>query len=412
LFIVLGLILEILAMVVYSQMFDQLISDLALPLISGTEWEVFFLVGGVFLIFGAFPLLVAASTDFGSFIHRTRIIWIVGIIVSLITVILSFLVNNNVGVLDSETLMNIEWEAFFLFGSLFLVFLTVLLASSQEFNETLRKIKILWILLLIVGVLVVLVSFAALGLGMEVWDFYYMYGSIISFFAIIPIASILYFETSEISGDFQAMDVSTDSFLDLKTTPTEMNAYLEILSKNESNLIGEFKDALRANKFRPRVYESLVKHYEGRIKSYKAKIGSLQKTSVASAVEEDKVGSLFDSVLGEPTKAKAPSVPSTPPPSTGAKPAQIPSTPPPPPPSTSAPPPPAPSISAPPSTPPIPPASTPSPTPPSESSVLSAGKPSESPLDLIADARSTSIAELRGEMLKELRRLREIFKEE
>ncbi|MHA1969586.1 MAG: hypothetical protein ACW964_17535 [Candidatus Hodarchaeales archaeon] len=36
----------------------------------------------------------------------------------------------------------------------------------------------------------------------------------------------------------------------------------------------------------------------------------------------------------------------------------------------------------------------------------------QSPLDLIADARSTSIAELRGEMLKELRRLREIFKEE
>jgi len=50
-------------------------------------------------------------------------------------------------------------------------------------------------------------------------------------------------------------------------------------------------------------------------------------------------------------------------------------------------------------------------TPPPTPGTISEKSP-QSPLDLIADARSTSIAELRGEMLKELRRLREIFKEE
>ncbi|MFX0204427.1 MAG: hypothetical protein ACFFDT_00450, partial [Candidatus Hodarchaeota archaeon] len=82
----------------------------------------------------------------------------------------------------------------------------------------------------------------------------------------------------------------------------------------------------------------------------------------------------------------------------------------------------------PPSAPPVPPSQTPPipsstgapPAPPSASlgvppppsPGVTPSQPSESPLDLIADARSTSIAELRGEMLKELRRLREIFKEE
>jgi hypothetical protein len=232
-----------------------------------------------------------------------------------------------------------------------------------------------------------------------------MYGAILSFFAIIPITSILYFETEEISGDFQASAISTDSFLDLKTTPTEMRTYLEILTKNEEKLIDQFKEALRDDKFRPRVFESLVKHYEGRIKSYKSKAANLQKTSSVSA-QEDKVGSLFESVLGETPATKAPSAPSTPPPPPKSKPAPAPSAPPPPPSSSMPSPPP----SVPPSTPP--PMPSPSPPPAPDASMLPPGTPSDSPLDLIADARSTSIAELRGEMLKELRRLREIFKEE
>jgi hypothetical protein len=225
----------------------------------------------------------------------------------------------------------------------------------------------------------------------------FMFGGAFSFLFIIFITSILYFETEEVSGDFQTSDVSTDSFLDLKTTPTEMVTYLEILSKNENDLINQFKEAVRDDKFRPRVYESLVKHYEGRIKSYKTKIGTLRKAKPGTP-EADKVGALFDSVLGEaPSTKPAPKAPVV-----KSKPVGLPSSPPPPPSTPAVAPPPMPTST------PVPP----TPTPAIPEPTMPTGQPSDSPLDLIADARSTSIAELRGEMLKELRRLREIFKEE
>jgi hypothetical protein len=226
------------------------------------------------------------------------------------------------------------------------------------------------------------------------WDIILMFGAVFSFVSIIFMTSVLYFETEEVSGDFQTSDVSTDSFLDLKTTPTEMVTYLEILSNNESNLINQFKEAVRDDKFRPRVYESLVKHYEGRIKSYKTKIGSLRKAKPGTP-QADKVGALFDSVLGETPTAKP--IPKTP--TVESKPVGLPTSPPPPP-------------STPPVAPPIPTVSIPPPSPTIPEPAMPSGQTGDSPLDLIADARSTSIAELRGEMLKELRRLREIFKEE
>ncbi len=243
-----------------------------------------------------------------------------------------------------------------------------------------------------------------------------MYGVTLSFFSLILIISFLYFQTEEISGDFQSSDIQAESFLDLKTTPSEMVAYLEILSKNEAKLVNQFKEAVRDDKFRPRVYESLVKHYEGRLKSYKLKIGSLKKASPGTP-QADKVGALFDSVLGEPpAKVETPEAPS-PVPVPKPTSAKIPSTPPPPPSAPPTPPASTPSPSIPPPTPATsipapPPSSITPPTPPSGEAILPQDKLTDSPLDLIADARSTSIAELRGEMLKELRRLREIFKEE
>jgi hypothetical protein len=408
--ITIGLVLEIFSMLVI----DPEIADLlaSIPLIGGTAWDVLFLSGGIFLILGLFPLLMSASHGFRNFLDTTRLLWLIALIVGFVLVIISLLIS--IEILDRSILLDTEWYVIYSFGSLLLISSAAFLSSSRKFSGVLEKLRILWILTLFVGFLMVLTSFMlVLASSVEVqdlfnlsnqtytffgysWDIMFMYGAVFSFISMVFITSVLYFETEEVSGDFQTSGVSTDSFLDLKTTPTEMVTYLEILSKNESNLINQFKEAVRDDKFRPRVYESLVKHYEGRIKSYKTKVGSLRKAKPGTAPEADKVGALFDSVLGEtPSPKPVPKAPTV-----ESKPVGLPTAPPPPP-------------STPPVTPPpMPTASVPVPSPSIPEPVMPTGQASDSPLDLIADARSTSIAELRGEMLKELRRLREIFKEE
>ena len=407
--IILGLVLEILSMMVYGHYIDDLIE--AIPLVGGTSWDVLFLTGGLILILGLFPLLISASHGFRNFLDSTRLIWLIAVIIGVVLVLISLSIG--IDILEPSILLDTEWQVVYSFGSLLLLSAAAFLSSSRKFSGVLDKLKILWILTLFIGFLMVLMSFILiLSSSTEVqeifnlanqtytfigysWDIMFMYGAVFSFLALSFITSVLYFETEEVSGDFQTSDVSTDSFLDLKTTPTEMVTYLEILSKNESNLINQFKEAVRDDKFRPRVYESLVKHYEGRIKSYKTKIGSLRKAKPGTA-QADKVGALFDSVLGEtPAPKPTPKAPIV-----ESKPLGLPTTPPPPP-------------STPPVTPPpMPSASIPPPSPTVPAPAMPTAQPGDSPLDLIADARSTSIAELRGEMLKELRRLREIFKEE
>ncbi len=406
--IVIGLILEIASMLAYGHYIDDLLTTI--PLIGGTSWDVLFLSGGIFLILGVFPLLISASHGFRNFLDNTRLLWLIGFVFGFVVVILSLLIG--IEILDPIP-ADTEWYVIYSFGSLLLLSTAAFLSSSRKFSGVLDKLKLIWFLTLLIGFFMVLMSFIlVLSSSSQVqellnlsnldytflgysWDVMFMYGSVFSLVSMIFITSVLYFETEEVSGDFQTSDVSTDSFLDLKTTPTEMVTYLEILSKNENNLINQFKEALRDDKFRPRVYESLVKHYEGRIKSYKTKVGSLRKAKPGTP-EADKVGALFDSVLGEtPLPKPIPKAPSV-----QSKPVGLPTSPPPPP-------------STPPVTPPpMPLASVPPPSPAVPEPVMPTGQASDSPLDLIADARSTSIAELRGEMLKELRRLREIFKEE
>ena len=411
LMIFVGIILEILSVIVYGH-YLEMITDL------GIGWDAYFLSGAILILLGLLPIFLAAGSGMRSFLNKTRLFWILGTGFGLALVVISFLVNYG----TLENFLETEWFVFYSFGSLSLFSTTLLLASSRKFSSTLSKLKIIWIFLLLLGVLLVLISLIlALPMSTEIsevislpdtlmdysWDFYFLYGVTLSFFSMILIMSVLYFETEEISGDFQSSDIQADSFLDLKTTPSEMVAYLEILSQNESKLVNQFKEAVRDDKFRPRVYESLVKHYEGRIKSYKLKINNLKKASPGTP-QADKVGALFDSVLGEPpAKAEVPKTPPTPPTTAPVAP-KIPSAPPAPPTTTAPPLPPTPAASM----PSAPPPSIPTPTPPSGDTAVPQGAPTDSPLDLIADARSTSIAELRGEMLKELRRLREIFKEE
>jgi hypothetical protein len=408
--IIVGIVLEIVAVLVYGHYLDTLIR---LPDIG---WDAFFLSGGIFLLLGISPLLFGASSNLRDFFHKTRFFMIIGVAISFALIILSLAIR--IEILEPSAILNTEWFVWFWFGSLLLVVTTGILSSSRDFSGFLNKFSVIWILALLLGVIMFIISLLLAAssspeitdiialpdnLAGYTWDFYFMYGAVISFFSIIIIISIIYFETEDVSGDVSS-GLTTESFRDLKTTPSEMVTYLEILSKSEASLINHFKEAVREDKFRPRVYETLLKQYESRIRSYKSKISSIRKEPSKTRAA-DKVGAIFDTALGDVTPPKVTA--KSPPPLPPVAPKATVSTPSPPP---SAPLPPRSTPQA--TPPPMPSPSIAPPSPVSADSVLTPTASSDSPLDLVADARSTSIAELRGEMLKELRRLREIFKEE
>ncbi|MHA1979425.1 MAG: hypothetical protein ACW98I_21175, partial [Candidatus Hodarchaeales archaeon] len=409
--IIVGFVLEIISVLVYGHYLDALIQ---LPDIG---WDAFFLSGGIFLLLGISPLLIGASSNLRDFFHTTRFLWIIGVVISLALIILSLAIR--IEILEPTAILNTEWFVWYWFGSLLLVVTTGILSSSRDFSGFLSKFSVIWILTLLLGVIMFIISLLLAAssspeitdlialpdnLAGYTWDFYFMYGAVLSFFSIIIIISIIYFETEDVSGDVSS-GLTTESFRDLKTTPSEMVTYLEILSKSEASLINQFKEAVREDKFRPRVYETLLKQYESRIRSYKSKISSIRKEPSKTRAA-DKVGAIFDSALGDVTPPKVTA--KSPPPLPPAAPKPTTSSAPSPPPSVPLPPKSAPQATP----PPMPSPSIAPPSPVSTDSVLTPTASSDSPLDLVADARSTSIAELRGEMLKELRRLREIFKEE
>lgn len=418
-----GILLELLSMLTYGTYLKSfgLTRDM---------WSVFLLFGGVFLYLGALPLFLFASTNFTAFLHRFKFLWILIAFIGFVIILTSYLVYNEMFP-EYLDILGKEWYAILVYGCLITIMVILPLVSSKESHEFIHKLRFIWVILFLVGISMVCISAIlvlptspdvaeALNVGsyepslLDIsWDTYYMYGSVITIIFLIFICSILFFETKEVSGTEGLME-SVERLPGIETTSSEMVAYLEILSKSNDNMVNQFKEAVRADKFRPRVYESIVKQYQDRNKSIKSRIERYQKTgSLISG--RDEVETLFDVALGEPsetTPAIEPSSAPTPP-STEA----ITPTPPPVPPM-------APSSDA----PPVPPSQTPPPIPPSPSAPpapspspleaappapgVTPSPPTESPLDLIADARSTSIAELRGEMLKELRRLREIFKEE
>ncbi|MFX1517498.1 MAG: hypothetical protein ACFFC6_14425, partial [Promethearchaeota archaeon] len=409
LFTLVGIILEIISLLIYTQILET-------PDFGG---DIFFLSGIIVLFIGMAPLLLTAGPTFRENLHRLRIIWILGVLIGIAIVIVSYLVY--AGILS---IPDLDWFVIFAFGGLLALLAISPLISVVQLTETIRKFRFIWLLTFFLGLILVIVSAilhlpespdveAVVGtlLGTSLfevtWDVFYMYGILITILSLSFLCSILYFETEEESGQ-EGLAESLYRLPGIEATPSEMVAYLQILNKSQEHIINQFKEAVRADKFRPRVYESIVKLYKDRNRIIKTRISRFQKAGAAVSAGED-VEALFDVALGEPSEAapplpsiaeavgapKPPSPPTTSPPSPLSAPPPPPSQAPAIPPSPAAPAPPSPSLGAPPPSPGV----TPS-------------QPSDSPLDLIADARSTSIAELRGEMLKELRRLREIFKEE
>ncbi|MFX0014597.1 MAG: hypothetical protein ACFFB2_05565 [Promethearchaeota archaeon] len=407
LFVLVGLSLQILSLIIYGGYLD-------LP---GFTWDIFFLNGLIVLYLGVIPILFTASTNFGRVLHKLRFIWILVALIGFVLLIGSYLVYFEI--IDQSVVLNTDWYAFMAYGGLLFILMCSILAGTKQSNEFITKLRYIWLITLFLGVISIIIS-AVLVLPespeissvvgellgntlFEVtWDIYYMYGIILVISSLSFICSILYFETEEISGP-EALLESVDRLPDIEATPSEMIAYLEILSESQEAMVNQFKEAVRADKFRPRVYEAIIKLYQERNQTIKSRMAKIQKAGPLVS-GDDEVEALFDVALGE-TPEVTPAVKAVP-----SSVAEV------------AAPPPAPSRT--PSVPPPPPSRAPPPIPPSPGTVpISAPTPqappppasgasTDSPLDLIADARSTSIAELRGEMLKELRRLREIFKEE
>lgn len=407
--ILIGFILYIASMIVYGGYID---------LEGVITWDLLLIIAGLLFFMGFIPLLMYASTNFRTLLRKLRFIWLIAVLIGLITFAIAGLVN--AGIIEKSMLLNIDWYAFFIFGSFFLAISLLLLAGAKDFYKTLYKLRFLWLITFFIGILTVIFSFVAVlptsafvydaigSFGLEMYfDISFMYGVAITIFSLIFICSIVYFETEEIS-DSLGLPSASDLISESGTTTGEMIAYLEIVQKSNEDIINQFKEALREDKFGPRLYESLIKRYQDSNHAVKTRLEKYKRKS--PLVSEGKVvSSLFDEAIGTKPEVTTPA-PSTPP----VVPPKTPPSGPPMPPKTT------------PTIPPVPPKTTPPPTampsaPPSIAPMPSVLPPTpgitpekspQSPLDLIADARSTSIAELRGEMLKELRRLREIFKEE
>ncbi|MFX0014598.1 MAG: hypothetical protein ACFFB2_05570 [Promethearchaeota archaeon] len=405
-----GILFEIASLLTY---FDLL----AFIDIEKSMWLTFYLFGGVILFIGMIPLLISASSNFRAIIHRLRFIFILIALIGIIAYIIPTLALNEILPITVFEFMN--YYDFLLFGSLAILIGLLLISASDQAYEFIYKLRFLMILLLFVGTIQLLISFVLVlptseyidipqletlplmtisdfpntyGMLMLIgmtWDVYYVNGIIMTFISIIFICSIVFFESEEISVDIGALiAVEDDKLPGIDTTPSEMLAYLEIVNRSQVEMIKYFKEAFRQDRFRGRTFEAITKQYQDLNKLIKTKINDYREKVPSSAKF------LFDAALSE----EAPSIPDK-------KVTPIPTPPPSAPPITT----PSPSPPMPPSGPPIPPSSpgTPPPIP-----VPSTAPPVQSSLDLMADARSTSIAELRGEMLKELSRLREIFKED
>jgi hypothetical protein len=308
--------------------------------------------------------------------------------------------------------------AFLGFGAAFLFLGLLFISSSRQSHDAIYKFRFLYLILLLLGIIQVVISaiqilptsaevFEILGnqpildaaiQGMT-WDVFFTNGTVMTLAALILLSSILFFETERVGDVTPSSGPAVDALPGVKATPSEILTYLEIVTESNKTIVANFKEAARKDQFRPRVYEALVKQIQSRDGALRPRLSRLRQQLGDRATSR---AAVFDSALGARTAHLDDALGDLPEPSTPEPEPAAPQPTPTVPPSRPTPPsPPTPTPSMPTSTPPPPAPTTPAPT-----------APDQSPLDLIADARSTSIAELRGEMLSELRRLREIFKEE
>ncbi|OLS18968.1 MAG: Filamentous hemagglutinin [Candidatus Heimdallarchaeota archaeon LC_3] len=270
------------------------------------------------------------------------------------------------------------------------------------------------------------------------------------------------------SGQYQGK--IEDSDLLQKASVDEATVYLNVQKKSMENSMTQLQNAFRSGRISQAFHNAVSSSLQGKITGYEDQISTLRvssKRSTRKSIFEEELGIKQEvppaqqaSQPAPKPQPQAPPASKSPPPSTSPTgPTQPVSAPtgPPKPPGSASPPSSPPAEPTPPSGPPAPPGipspdtpkpatpkpATPSGPPeppglPSSSGPSPPGMPPASPSvgppappgagppplpggqssgpapgpDVVGSARSTSIAELRGEMLKELRRLRDIFKED
>ena len=435
-------------------------------------WSHYFVYALIPFTLGLIPLAYSLSVNdnLKDLLHKFWVVWALIAVIGYLIYVLAL-----VDIFTSINVLNINGlgrEPGLAFALPFALLGTVLLvASSDETGKSIIKTAFpIWVLVMIGGLVVFslntflpdVFSTSTYGAGFLL----FLFGAGLSYKALsydyvpaLPVKPVIKAPTPT-----SFANIKDESALLQKATVEEATIYLNIEKKAFENALTQIQNSFRTGKLGQEFYQNIMAGLQQKIASIDQKIVEVKKSSKRSTRK-----SIFEEELGikhppkQPAKPPSSPTPSTAPPgppapaSTTVAPTNVaPSTAPPGPPSPPSPgvppgppkppgPPSPPSPGAPPAppgppsppspgAPPAPPGppsppgmppsppSPPSPTappppgptapPPPPGAFPGAPATSQQPSDVVGTARSTSIAELRGEMLKELRRLRDIFKEE
>ncbi|MHA2294916.1 MAG: hypothetical protein ACXAEU_25890 [Candidatus Hodarchaeales archaeon] len=432
LFIVIGLLLTIVGYVTFMMNLEPGMKFL------GVLWHDYLLFAGVPLVIGSGLFLGNLSEGAGELLWKFKypglLIFLMGLILFIISPITFFISSDPQPV---DPVLSVLWNDWLVFALLPLgLGLALLVApSSEDAVEFYSKLKFIFILLALLGAISYLLGIVAymrlLGAVQELaglqWDHWIVLGFILVALGLSFMYRMIFVEDytpPALSRSAFSTDLATgggqtaDSVIQgkIKMSSEDQLAYFGVAKKIANYSKDQYKDSHKDGDLSDKAYRALSTRMNNAIKQYDKKIKEIKKQT---EVKDRK--RLFEQELGIPTKKEAePAKTRVAKPVTTSPPIKTEKISPPPlqrpkivvPDAQTFTPPPLaqkPKIIDTARRPTPPPAVTPAPTlptatpPPADS-----GKA----MDVVGTARSTSIAELRGEMLKELRRLRDIFKDE
>ncbi|MFW9992642.1 MAG: hypothetical protein ACFFD4_11400 [Candidatus Odinarchaeota archaeon] len=398
-------------------------------------WHEYLLFASVPLVLGAGLFLGTLSEGAEKFLWKFKLpsllIFIAGFVLLIATPIIYFITPDDPFHLDP--LLTMPWSHWAVLSLLPLgLSLSVLvIASSENALEFYSKIKIFFILFTLAGVICYLVGISAYVSftppDQVFADLQWEHWMVIGFtlvglgqFFLYRVISKEDYTPSALSRSAFGTDLTTETGASadmvvlgkVKMDPKDQLTYFTVAKKIANYSKEQYKDANKSGDLSDSAFRALNAKMDQAVKQYEKKQAEVKKQT---EVKDRK--RLFEQELGIPAKKPAeparvePARTVTPSPPPLQRPAVTTETP------TMSPPP----LQRPkiiettPTPPPVTPTPAPTPRPPTPTPPTptppTPGKEGEA-MDVVGTARSTSIAELRGEMLKELRRLRDIFKDE
>ncbi|MHA1167311.1 MAG: hypothetical protein ACTSRU_05780 [Candidatus Hodarchaeales archaeon] len=438
-----GFVLAIIGIVSYA-----ITPDAASKNLLGIQWYEYLLFSGVPLVLGSVLVLGSRPDDGESLLWKLKypgfLVFLVGFILLIFAPVVYFIDAQHVDPLLS-VLCN-DWFAFSLIP-LGIGLAIIVVPASEDAQELYSKLKFIFLVLVLGGVLSYLIGVLSLAdilaLTDLTWDAWVLLGSVLIFTGIAFIYRISVNEEGGPSalsrpviykGPAAEVAAPSDKSIvsKMKLKPKEQLTYYRIAKNIALYSKEQYKAAKKDGDLSTAAYNTLIAKMDEAITKHDKRIKAIKKRS-----EKKDRKRLFEQELGisaakpkvEPAKEKIPGLTTDKPVLEFHEPAKTTTVSPPPlqrprvdlPSQSSAPPPlQKPKIietsTSPPAVTPVTPRSSiPPPTPVTPPAPITSQPPSPvsgQPADVVGTARSTSIAELRGEMLKELRRLRDIFKDE